>query len=359
MRLLFVLGIMALSGCSPAPDEAPPPGAGEPRAVHYVTVGHRNLEGGLAFSGRLVAREEAAVASQLSGYQVARVLVDQSASVRAGQSLAMLDDTLLRADIAQQRAALAQARVAAEKADQEALRVASLDKSGVLSEESIAERRLAARTARAQLAQAQAQLAAQEVRQSLMIVRAPVAGRILERTVRPGDVASPSTVMFRIARGGEVEVDAEIPEQSVDLVHIGDTASVTLPSGAKITGRIRLVGAEIDPETKLGRARILLPVRKDLRPGGFAQVAIVQKGVPVNAVPEGAVSYGADGASLTVLGPRNIVKVVPVTIGQRSGGYAELRSGPPAGTHVLLDSQGFVLSGDRVNAVPAATREGR
>ncbi len=44
-------------------------------------------------------------------------------------------------------------------------------------------------------------------------MRAPVAGVVLERSVRPGDVASLSQPMFRIARDGLVELDAEVPEE--------------------------------------------------------------------------------------------------------------------------------------------------
>jgi multidrug efflux pump subunit AcrA (membrane-fusion protein) len=180
--------------------------------VPFAAVVRQPLGTGINVNGRLVAREEAAVSSQLSGYLVARVLVDQDALVRAGQPLAELDATLLRSDIAQNRAASAQSRVAADKADQEASRVTSLDHTGVLSDEAIAQRRLAARTAHAQVDQSQAQLSAQLVKQGLMVVRAPVAGRILSRSVRPGDVASPSSVMFTMARDDRAELDAEIPE---------------------------------------------------------------------------------------------------------------------------------------------------
>ncbi|MDI1295681.1 MAG: biotin/lipoyl-binding protein, partial [bacterium] len=90
--------------------------AAAPRAVSAGTVQRRPMANELALSGVLVSREDAAVASQLSGYPVARVMVDQDDQVRAGQPLAYLDDTLLRADIGQQQAVVAQQRIAAEKA---------------------------------------------------------------------------------------------------------------------------------------------------------------------------------------------------------------------------------------------------
>lgn len=351
---LAVATLVLLAGCSDKSDDAKKKAEAEaPRSVRFVSVETRSLDSGLSAQGRLVSREEAAVSAQVQGYQVARVLVDQSAWVKAGDVLAELDDTLLRADIDQQRANLAQVRVAAEKAEQEAARVAGLDGTGVLSKEAIAERRLNAKSARAQVAQAEALLRAQEVRQSLMKIRAPVTGRVLERTVRPGDVAATNVVLFRIARDGEVEVAAEIPEQSVDQVHVGDRADILLPSGARAVGTVRLVASLIDPDTRLGHARVLLPVREDLRPGGFADVQFRQQATDVRAIREGAVSYGANGASLTVIGADNVVSVAPVKTGRRGGGYVELVEGPAAGTRALLGSQGFVLEGDKVSPIPA------
>ncbi|WJS97200.1 efflux RND transporter periplasmic adaptor subunit [Novosphingobium humi] len=346
---LIAPAFLALAACSKS--EAPPPGADTPRAVPFAMVARQPLGAGISVNGRLVAREEAAVSSQLSGYLVARVLVDQDALVRAGQPLAELDATLLRADIAQSRAALAQTRVAADKAEQEASRVTALDHTGVLSDEAIAQRRLAARTAHAQVDQSQAQLSAQLVKQGLMVVRAPVSGRILTRTVRPGDVASPSTVMFTMARDDRAELDAEIPEELLGGIHAGDHARVRLASGRWVDGTVRLVAAQVDAQTRLGRARILLPVDREIRPGGYARAELAGKPVPVLAVPEAAVSYDGNGASVTVIEPGDKVRRVAVKTGTRGGGMIELTQGPAAGTRVLTGSQDFVLDGEKVQPV--------
>ncbi|WP_343615032.1 efflux RND transporter periplasmic adaptor subunit [Novosphingobium sp.] len=348
-RPLFLVALIALAACHKA--EAPPPGADTPRAVPFAAVVRQPLGTGIDVSGRLVAREEAAVSSQLSGYLVARVAVDQDALVQAGQPLAYLDETLLRSDIAQNRAAVAQSRVAAEKANQEASRVSALDHTGVLSDEAIAQRRLAARTAQAQVDQSQAQLSAQLVRQGLMVVRAPVAGRVLTRTVRPGDVASPSTVMFTLARDDRSELDAEIPEELLGAVHPGDHARVRLASGRWVEGTVRLVAAQVDAQTRLGRARILLPVDREIRPGGYARAEMAGPPVPVLAVPEAAVSYDGNGASVTVIEAGDKVRRVAVKTGRRGGGMIELTQGPQAGVRVLTGSQDFVLDGEKVQPV--------
>ena len=229
----------------------------------------------------------------------------------------------------------------------------------MLSDEAIAERRLAARTAGAQLGSAQAQLAAQTVRQGLMTVRAPVNGRVLSRSVRPGDVASPANVMFTISANQVVELDAEVPEQRLGLVHEGELATVTLPSGARVEGRVRLVSAQVDADTRRGRARITLPGRSDLRPGGFAQATFHAAGAPVRVVPDAAVTYSAEGTLVTVIGKDDRVRPMPVRVGRRGGGMVELISGPQVGMRVLTGSQDFVLPGDKVLPVAAPSAPAR
>src|ERR1700712_394835 len=95
--LLALLGGSALAGCSkpvaPAKTDAPV-------TLTVARVAVRPLTGGLTASGNLVSREEAGVASELSGYRLAEVYVDEGDWVKSGQPLARLDDPLLRSQIA-------------------------------------------------------------------------------------------------------------------------------------------------------------------------------------------------------------------------------------------------------------------
>lgn len=350
---------LLLAACSSGEEQAAAANAAP--TVSVSTVQMRAVQGGLTASGVLVPREEATVAAELPGFRVSQVLVDQGDFVRRGQVLARLDDTLLRSQIDQARASLGQQQVTAERTAAEAARVAGLDEQGVLSEEAIAERRMAARSAQAGVAVAQAQLRDLQTRQARMTITAPVDGRILERTVRPGDTSQAGTAMFRMARGGIVELDAEIPETELARVRPGARASVQLPSGVEVAGVVRLVSPTVDQQTKLGRARLTLPVRADLRPGGFAKALFTADGGAVAAVPEAAIRYDADGASVMVVQPDNRARRVPVTTGARSGGWVELREGPPAGSRVALGGSAFVLEGDLVRPVapPAAATAGR
>ena len=347
------MACLALAACHKPTTTTKPP-ARQPVAVTVASVRTQALQGGLTASGLMIPKLEAAVSTELNGYRVAKVFVDQNASVKAGQPLAQLDDTLLRAQIAQQKAVVDQQKVAAERQDAEAQRVAGLDNQGVLSQEQIIERRLAARSGHATVAAAQAQLNDLETRESLMMVRAPVSGLVLERTVRPGDIAAPATAMFRIAADDVVELNAEVPESGLAGIQPGDAAEVELPGGTKITGHVRLISPEVDQQTKLGHIRITLPVRPDLRPGGYGRATFSQSRRPASVVPDSAVRYDADGASVLALQSDNTVKRMLVKTGARANGMVELVGGPPPGTRVLLGGGAFVLDGDVVKPIEAS-----
>jgi HlyD family secretion protein len=351
--LVATAGVLALAGVAGCNKDVGPKQktAEKPLAVSVATVEMRALKGGLTASGVLIPREEAAVTTELNGYRVAKVFVDQDAWVKQGQPLVQLDDTLLRSQIAQMSAMVAQQQVAAERAADEAKRVAGLDNMGVLPQEQIAERRLAAKSADAAVAAAKAQLDDLKVREGLMTVRAPVSGRVLERTVRPGDVASPSAVMFRIARDGVIELNAEVAEPELPRIHPGDRADVSLPSGETVAGVVRLVSPQVDANSRLGRVRVTLPVRADLRSGGFGKADFSQSSRQALVAPETAIRFDSDGASVLVLGPDNRAHHVSVRTGARAEGRVELVQGPPSGSKVLLSGGAFVVDGDKVQPV--------
>ena len=317
------------------------------RSVRVIKVESRELTGGLVASGVLVSREEAAVGSELAGFRVARVLVEEGAVVAAGQPLVQLDNTLIQAQIEQQTALVAQQAVAARQSQLQADRVVGLQGQGVVSEEQLQQRQFQAESSRAALAAQTAILNDFKTRQARMTIRAPVSGRVLERSVRPGDISGGGTY-FRIARDNLVELDAEVPERSLSTVQVGDGAEVTLPSGKVVQGKVRLISPRIDAQSRLGRIRVLLPVSNDLRPGGYAQAAFNSATRKATVVPEAAIRFDAEGASVMVVGEGNRVQQVKINAGQRSEGYVELLEGPPVGATVVKGAGSFVMSGDVV-----------
>jgi HlyD family secretion protein len=162
--------------------------------------------------------------------------------------------------------------------------------------------------------------------------------------------------MFRMARDSLVELEAQVAEADLSGIKVGDAAQVVLPDGSSVHGAVRLVYPAVDPQTKLGKVRISLPVSAALRPGGFGRAIFTGLTRQVTAVPEGAVRYEADGASVMVVDADNKVREVQIKGGQHSGGYVELIQGPPVGARVLLGASTFVLPGDVVKPQPATSQ---
>jgi HlyD family secretion protein len=158
-----------------------------------------------------------------------------------------------------------------------------------------------------------------------------------------------------LAKDGQVELQAQLSEADLAFVRPGQRVTVTLQSGAAVPGRVRLVSPAVDSQTKLGFVRIQLPVRSDVRAGGFARAIFGEASAPAVSVPETAVRYDADGASVLVVDARNRVRRVAVQAGQRGGGLVQLLKGPPAGTLVVRSSGAFLLDGDLVRPVAEAT----
>jgi HlyD family secretion protein len=346
--LVLAAAALALAGCrKPSPKTTE---AEQARAVRVVHLSLQPISGALAASGDLVPREEAAVFPEVAGYRVARVLVDMGDTVRKGQTLVQLDPTMIQAGLAQQQALAAQAEANALQAEEQANRVKDLDNAGVISQEAIDQRRFQARAARATANAQKASLKDMETRASKLAVVAPVAGLVLEKTVRPGDMSATggSTPWFRIARDSEIELAAQLSESELAKVRAGQPAEVTLPDGAVVHGVVRLVSPQVDQQTKLGIVRIRLPVNADIRAGGFARAVFTGASGMVPAVPETAVRYDADGAAVMVVGPDNRVRRAIVQTGQRGGGLVQLVKGPAVGARIVQNAAAFLLDGDLV-----------
>lgn len=343
---------LALHSCGqkPAPAaESSSVDSSQIQAMRVTRVAVRDLVEQVVATGRLVVREEAAVGSELPGYRVAAVYADEGDWVKQGEALARLDDTLLQAQIAQAEASLATQKATADFQQSQLERAEMLTSEGAFSKEQLDQRRMQAVSATAALTASQAAVNEMKVRQSRMTLRAPVAGAVLERNIRPGEISG--TAMgpyFRIARDGLIELDAELPAAKLSLIQEGAPVSVALPTGEMLNGKVRFISPRVDANTNLGRARIELPYNKALRPGSFAQASFNGSASGALTVMASAIRYEAGGPAVMLVDKNNSVHRVPVKLGERMGDYVQLVEGPPAGSRVLELGASFTLEGDVV-----------
>ncbi len=319
------------------------------RSVSVVRIEMRPIAGGIVTSGVLTPRNQVAVNPDLTGYRVARLDAEEGSWVRAGQPLAEMDGSILRAQLDQQNALAAVQRANADQRAKEAARVADLDNQGVIAEEQVQARRFAAIGAKASAVAAAASAREMQTRVDHMILRAPVAGLVIQRNVNLGDISGGgSNPWFTMADSGEIELWADVSEADFGKMRPGLRVTVTLADSTTAEGVVRLVSPRVDATTRLGKVRISLPMRPDIRAGGYARATFTDLSRAVPSVPETAVRYDANGASVMVVGADGKVTQSPIRTGDRGGGYVELLSGPPSGSLVVAKAASQILSGDYV-----------
>ena len=96
--------------------------------------------------------------------------------------------------------------------------------------------------------------------------------------------------------------------------------------------------------------------RREQRAGGYGRAVFTDAAGSALAVPETAVRYDANGASVMVLQPNNRVRQVAVRTGMRGSGLVQLTDGPPVGSKVVANAASFLLYGDLVRPVEGAVQ---
>ena len=262
-----------------------------------IVPGKSDVARTVTASGALAARRDQPVGVSGEGGRVSQVYVDAGSWVRQGQVLASIDRAVQGQEAAQLAAQIQVARADAALAQNELDRSQSLVGRGFVSKADLDRKRAARDAAAARVRVAQAQLGASQARIGRLDVRAPTAGLILSRSVEVGQIVSPgSGGLFRLARGGEMEMRASLSQQDLALVREGMSASVS-PIGIdrSFAGRIWQISPVIDPASRQGEVRIAIPYDPSIRPGGFAEARIVAGGTTAPLLPQSAVLSDQDG----------------------------------------------------------------
>lgn len=355
---LALAAVMALAACGGEKKDEKTP-APSRQTVTAATVTLVNLPRVVTASGTVSAWEEVPVAAETGGLQAVGVYVDEGAVVRQGQILVKLNDSLLSAQLRQQDAAVAAAEANAAREDAELARAHELKGRGFLSQASLDMAVAEQRSAEAQLASARAARTETATRLDQTNLRAPVAGRIISRSVTRGQIVQAGTELFRMVREGRLELDAQTPETELALIRPGQTAVITSDQAGTSTGRVRIVTPEVDPQTRLGVARISLGSGDGLRSGMFARADIDVGDQPMLTVPSASIVFREGRSGVYVIGQNGAVRFTPVATGARSGDVVAVREGLQAGQQVVVQGAGFLGEGDLVaigRPVTAAAR---
>jgi RND family efflux transporter MFP subunit len=286
--------------------------------------------------------------------RIKEIYVEAGDHVKQGQIMARLDTSVLVPQVNRLAASVEEAKADAALSAAQYKRALGVQSAGALSAEEIEHRRATSLTDQAKVKVADAQLAEMQARLERTEIRAPAEGEVLTRTAEVGQIASPGgPALFRLARNSEIEMRGQIAEQDMARLRIGQNAQVYLTDLAKpFDGRVRLLGAVIDPMTRLGEIRIALSPDPALRPGAFArgEVVIDQEKHPV--LPQTAVLADAKGAYVFIVNSKGIVERRSVNVIDTTAAGVVIGSGLTGTERVVATASGFLREGENVNPVP-------
>lgn len=324
--------------------------AEQQQTVTVVAPGVTTAVRAINATGTLAARREIPVGVVGEGGLVAHVYADAGDWVKQGQVLVSIDRSVQSQTAAASEAQLGVSRADLELAQNELDRALQLVDRGFISKADVDKKTATRNSARARLNVATAQLSELRARNARLDIRAPVSGYVLERTVQQGQTVSAGAgILFRIAKDGEMELQAQLGEDDLAAISVGVPASVK-PVGAdqQFNGSVWQISPMIDKASRQGIARIALAFNKALRPGGFASVEIKAGATTAPILPESAIQNDKDGSFVYIIGndgkvARRAIKAGPVS----EKGIAILQ-GLDGTEKVVLYAGGFLNPGETV-----------
>lgn len=176
---------------------------------------------------------------------------------------------------------------------------------------------------------------------SLLPVRAPFAGRLVEKHATLGELVSPRDNLFTLADLSRVWIWIDVYERDLAAVHLEDDVEVTVPSYPDRTfqGEVTYLAPQVAEDTRTVRARIDVPnPERLLRPGMFARVRLIDphaETAPVPVVPADAVvRQDNEEIVFVALDDGRFARRV-VETGRRAESRVEILSGVAPGDRVV------------------------
>lgn len=343
IALAVMLSVVVFSGCKAKEEEKKGP---LPTIITVTQAKQQTIQIVEEAVGTVDSESAPTVAAEVPG-KVEKVFVDLGQSVNKGQPLAQLNPRDLQ--LARQSAAAEVNRLEALMGNQQRLtkRYGELVEQKFISPTQYDQTKSELKALQEQLSAARARLAAANQDVSKTRIVAPVAGKIEQRLIEPGDYATVGKPLFQIATSQNLRVRLPFPETALDRVRPGMKVNLSSPAapGAVVHGQVEEIRPMIGAANRSFEAIVSVA-----NPGGWSPGASVTGKVVVaerpNAVtvPDTSIVLRPAGSVVYVIANNKAQQRV-VEPGAKQDGVTEIRSGLEAGTTVALDGAGFLTDG--------------
>lgn len=320
---------------TPAPDTAGEAPARLP-AVRVRKIEATSYSSTVIVRGRTEAPRIVSLRAEVSG-QVGEILVQRGAFVKAGE-------VICRLSVRDRQAALVEAQAELRQREVEYNAAAKLQDSGYGTRTKFAEAQANLDAARSKVKRMTLELADTEI-------KAPFDGVIEDTPVKEGDVMGPGSdaACAIIVDINPMLIVGQVAEREVDEIAPGSQAEARLITGQTVTGKVRFVGSNADPQTRTFRIEVeVANADGALKSGVTTEIRLPTEPTLAHHISPAILNLDAKGViGLKAIDENNVVSFVPVEIvGSDAGGVWV--TGLPAKATVITVGQDYVNPGQKV-----------
>ncbi|MCK5696625.1 MAG: efflux RND transporter periplasmic adaptor subunit [Gammaproteobacteria bacterium] len=291
----------------------------------------------LTLTGTLQPRRTIHVYNQAPG-MLLKLPYYQGDSVQAGDLLAQLDDTIIKADYNKAHATLKQAQI-------DYGRLQKLAKNNLTSKE-LLER------ANTKIRLDQSDYNLQQKRLSYTRIKAPWQGVISERLVESGDVLPLHTHFMSLIDISNLKMTLSLSELHISQIKIGDTIHYQIDALGKQTwsGEIERIFPEINAQTRKGIVELkLTPVPEGAKPGQLARIHLLTAKENVLVIPLSGIRYDQQGAYVFVVNNDMTIQRTNIITGKKYAQQMEILEGLNINDMIVQKGLFGLRSGKKVN----------
>lgn len=325
--------------------------------VQTVQPTSREIPGSLRSYGSIAAWQETVIGAEVNGLRLSEVKAQIGDRVKKGQTLAVFDNRGILADLAQSRAAVAEAEANLSEAQIKSRHAQQVSSSGALSEMQVIEYVTGEKTAAAKLQSMKAQLEKTILQEQFTKVVAGDNGIISARNAVLGSIVAQGQELFRLIRQNRLEWQAEVATEELAKLAPGIAVTVTVPGFPQVDGKIRALAPTVDVKNRKAIVFVDLPDAspQGLRPGMFARGEFQLEKHQGMTLPQESLCL-RDGFNYAFRldkradGTIQAVRV-KLTLGLRAENWVEIFDGIASDESFVASGACFLNDGDTVTAV--------
>jgi membrane fusion protein (multidrug efflux system) len=342
-----------------------------PQSLPVITVSNIPATTYQEFSASLEGTKVIEIRPQVDGY-LDKIYIDEGAYVRKGQALFHINDRPYRAQLNNQKAALASAKANLVNAQINVSKITPLVQSNVVSEVQLKTAQAAYDVAAANVAQAQAMVQSAEINIGFTLIRAPVDGYVGRIPFRTGSLVGLNTPEALTVVSEIKEVYAYFSLSENDFLrfktrYTGNTieekikgmppVELLLSDGSVYLqkGKVQMVTGQFDNNIGTISFRAVFPnPDRLLRSGNTGKVRVAELLNKVLVVPQEATFEIQDKVFVFALGDSNKVVSKPIVVSGKTASYYFVESGLQEGDKIVFSGIGNLRDGMVIVPQPAS-----